>query len=208
MKLVPEPTIRRFARYLRLLDQLSDRGENTISSTALAQIAKASPSQIRRDLLALGALGTRGSGYPIHSVARELRKALGVDGVRPVYIVGTGRLGLALSQYTGFQQRGFRVVGVFDNDPRKVGTSYGRLRIRDIRSIAKDAAKDRPIIAILAVPAPSAQTVADTLVDAGIRGILNLAPALIKTPEGVVVQNVDITTDLLLLGFRIDQNRR
>ena len=206
MKQIPEPTIRRFARYLRLLDELSGQGEEIISSTNFAKFANASPAQIRQDLLVLGALGSRGSGYPIQNVIRELRRALSVDKIRSIYIVGTGKLGLALSRYTGFGQGGFRIVGIFDNDPQKVGTTYGDLQIRDIRYIARDAAKDRPTIAVLAVPAENAQVVADTLVGTGIKGILNLAPVIIKTPKGIVVQNVDITTDLLLLGFKSEQN--
>ena len=177
-----------------------------ISSADFAQIAQASPSQIRRDLLALGALGSRGSGYPIQDVIRELRRALSVDKIRSIYIVGTGKLGLALSRYSGFWQGGFRIVSIFDNDPQKVGTTYGDLQIRDIRYIARDAAKDRPTIAVLAVPAENAQAIVDTLVGTGIKGILNLAPVIIETPKRIVVQNVDITTDLLLLGFKTEQN--
>ena len=203
MKQIPEPTIRRFSLYLRLLDELSHQGEEIISSADLAHIAKASPPQIRRDLLALGALGSRGTGYPIQEVARELRTALRVDKLRYLYILGAGKLGLALSRYAGFQQRGFKVVGVFDNDPQKIGMKYGGLQIRNIRSLATAAAVDRPTIAILAVPAESAQAAADTLAETGIKGILNLAPVLIRAPQGIVVQSVDITTELLLLGSRI-----
>ena len=206
MKHIPEPTIRRFSLYLRLLDDLSRQGHSIISSADLAQIAKASPPQIRRDLLELGSLGSPGFGYPISNVSTALRRALGLHKIRSIYILGSGKLGLALSRYTGFPQRGFTIAGVYDNDPHKIGATHGHLKIRDIRHITRDAAQERPTIAILAVPATNAQAAANTLLDTGIQGILNLAPALIKAPPGMVVQNVDITTELLLLGSRIEPN--
>lgn len=205
MKFVSEPSIRRLARYLRIFDELKQRGEESISSSELGQIAGATAAQVRRDLLALGGLGRRGTGYPVSDVARELGRWLAVSRTRPVYIIGAGKIGRALSRYPGFVQRGFRVVGVFDNDPKKVGTKYGDFTIRSIRDVQSLATKDRPEIALVAIPAESAQSVADELMDAGITGILNFAPVLLKVRKGIVVQNVDMTTELLVLAFRVEQ---
>ena len=187
-------------RYLRLLDDLRE-SQTTVSSGELADFAGVNPANVRRDLSDLGFQGTRGVGYSVGDLRSRIRRELGIDGRRRVAIVGAGNLGTALARYSGLAQRGFDVVAVYDVDPDRVGQPVGKLNVTDASSIATDCRDGMFEMAILAVPAGSAQRVADQLVDAGVSSILNFAPVRIVVPEAVPVRQVDLSTELQILSY-------
>jgi redox-sensing transcriptional repressor len=182
---------------------LANRGEQIISSEGLAQIAGTNAAQLRKDLSYLGEFGTRGVGYEVDQLINEVSKWLGLVRDRKVIIVGLGRLGGALIGYQGFAQKGFRIVGAFDADQAKVGTKIEGVTIKSVDELA-EFANSYPNgidIGIIATQAPSAQIVANLLVDAGIRAIINFAPVTIDVPDGVVVRQVDLSVELQILSY-------
>ncbi len=190
--------------YLRALGDLSPK-EPTCSSDRLAEIAGVNPAQVRKDLSYLGTHGTRGVGYKVADLLVELREALGLTHGYAVAIVGVGNLGTALSNYRGFEPWGFRLAAVFDVDEAKVGTPLAGLVVEDLADLA-DIVTDRGIaIGIVATPTGAAQDVADRLVAAGIKSILNFAPAVLRVPEGVEVRRVDLSTELQILTFHLSK---
>ena len=184
---IPEPTIERLGLYHRCLWRVRRLGKERISSQELAQLAHVTPEQVRKDLSYFGAFGRRGVGYDVEQLARELRRILGLSRPRRIVIIGAGNLGSALAGYAGFEARGFQVAAIYDNNPARIGHVVQGLRVRDVRQLEQDNEAERFDIAVLAVPERAAQEAADTVVRAGIKAILNFAPASIRVPEGVVV---------------------
>jgi redox-sensing transcriptional repressor len=172
-----------------------------VSSEQLAELAGVNAAKVRKDLSYLGSYGTRGVGYHVEHLLHEISRELGLTHDWPVAIVGIGNLGQALANYRGFGERGFEVVGLFDDDEAKVGTSVGELRVESLHDL--DAAvRDRSIaIGIIAVPGHAAQHAADRLVEAGVTSILNFAPIVVVTPPGVSLRKVDLATELQILSF-------
>ena len=193
-------TVSRLPRYLRLLDDLQDT-QSTVSSVELADAAGVNPANVRRDLSQLGFQGTRGVGYSVADLRGRVKKELGIDGRRKVAIVGAGNLGTALARYTGLRQRGFDVVAVYDVDQSRVGVKVNRLKVRHASAMAGDCEAGLFDMAILAVPAGSAQQVADQLVAAGVSSILNFAPVRVHVPDQVPVRQVDLSTELQILSY-------
>lgn len=187
--------------FLRSLGDLQARGVGTASSADLAVATGLTPATVRRDLASLGSYGTRGVGYDVEVLLGEVRRALGLDRDWPVVIVGVGNLGQALARYRGFGERGFHPVALLDADPAKRGETVAGLTVRpmsDLRRVVRDL---RPSIGVVCVPGPEAQGVADALVAAGLRSILNFAPAVLSVPDGVVVRDVDLSLELQVLAF-------
>lgn len=199
---IPDPAIRRISLYLRQLE--SYRGSRkTISSKQLGQSLGLTDAQVRKDLAYFGQFGHPGVGYRVDDLITRLRQTLGTDKVWPVLLVGVGNLGRALCSYAGFEAKGFRLVAVFDKDPKKVGKKLGGLKIQPLSELVRTV-RDRQIrVAIVAVPAEAAQDVADDLIDAGIRGILNFAPAAIKAPAKVTINSVDLAVQLEQISFGV-----
>jgi len=200
---LPQTTIARLPIYLRSLVTLANKGEQIVSSEGLAQIAGTNAAQLRKDLSYLGEFGTRGVGYEIDQLINEVSKWLGLIRDRKVVIVGLGRLGGALIGYQGFAQKGFRIVGAFDADPQKVGTKIENLTIKstdDLCNFTKTY-QGGIDIGIIATQAPAAQVVANTMVDAGIRAIINFAPVTLEVPDGIVVRQVDLSVELQILSY-------
>lgn len=193
-------TVSRMPRYLRLLDDIRE-SQSTVSSGELADFAGVNPANVRRDLSDLGFQGTRGVGYSVADLRSRIRKELGIDGRRRVAIVGAGNLGTALARYSGLAQRGFDVVAVYDVAPNRVGQAVGELTVTDASSITADCEEGLFDMAILAVPAGSAQRVADRLVAAGVSSILNFAPIRVVVPAEVPVRQVDLSTELQILSY-------
>jgi redox-sensing transcriptional repressor len=194
-------TIRRLSVYTRCLLQLEEDGVKTVSSQELADRFNLNSAQVRKDLAYFGEFGVRGIGYYVSGLKAELQKILGLDREWPVVLVGFGNLGSALFRYRGFARQGFRIVAVVDDDPAKVGREVDRVPIvasRDMARVIKDRSTQ---IAIVAVPTESAQTVTDQLVAAGIKAILNFAPARLKVPRDVRFKNVDLSIELETLSF-------
>lgn len=201
MRHIADSTVRRLSLYLRVLEAFAARDLETISSDELAAEGGTTSAQVRKDLSFFGSFGKRGLGYSVPELAAHLREILGLAREWRVWIVGAGKIGTALAQYRGFRQRGFTVVAVYDNHPDVIGRSWDGVVVRDIASLEADAAAELPDIAVLAVPAEYAQTVVDRLVRAGIRAILNFAPAQVHVPPDVTLKSVNMAMELEGLSF-------
>jgi redox-sensing transcriptional repressor len=199
---VSELTTNRLSVYLRCLNQLEGAGVRTISSQALAEQFHLNAAQIRKDLAYFGEFGVRGVGYYVRDLKRHLRQILGLDRKLRVAIVGAGNLGLALADYPGFRQEGFEISALFDNLREKVGQqSRSGVPIHDIHDLKKLARRDGISIAVIAVPAASAQRVVDLVVGAGIKAVLNFSPGTLQVPPDVKLKSVDLTVSLESLSF-------
>jgi redox-sensing transcriptional repressor len=199
---VSELTTNRLSVYLRCLNQLDASGARTISSQALAEQFKLNAAQIRKDLAYFGEFGVRGVGYYVRDLKRHLRQILGLDRKLRVAIMGAGNLGLALADYPGFRQEGFEIAALFDNLSAKVGQqSRGGVPIHDIHDLRKVSRRDGIRIAVIAVPAESAQHVLDLVVASGIKAVLNFSPGTLEIPQNVKLKSVDLTVSLESLSF-------
>jgi len=199
---IPKKTIYRLSVYSRCLRRLLDNGMETVSSSALASAAGVKPSQLRKDLAYFGQFGTRGLGYPVEALLETIRGVLGRENLQPVILVGAGNLGRALLRYDGFRKEGFNLVAAFDLAPSDRATELPcPLLPQD--SMVEFIQKNEVKMAILCVPAESAQQVANELVSSGIQGVLNFSPAILRVPERVVVSNVDLAMELENLSFFI-----
>ena len=208
MRRIADSTVRRLSLYLRFLEESAQRGLVTISSDELARRGGTTSAQVRKDLSFFGSFGKRGLGYSVPELTESLREILGLRRDWQVIIVGAGKIGTALAQYRGFRQRGFRVVAVYDRDPKKIGTRWDSLTVRDMAQIDRDIAKERPDIAVLTTPAEEAQTVVDRLVSAGIRALLNFAPVQLQVPPEVTLKNVNMAMELEGLSFALTNRDR
>lgn len=198
---IPEATVARLPVYLRVLAEEAAAGVSTISSERLAELAGVNAAKVRKDLSHLGSYGTRGVGYDVDYLAFQMSRELGLTEARPVVIVGAGNLGQALANYGGFSSRGFPVLAMVDSDPDKVGGTIGGVPVRHVDDLPGIVADSPNTIGVVATPAPVAQSVADRLVDAGVRSILNFAPVVLAVPPGVLVRKVDLATELQILSF-------
>jgi len=203
VKRIAESTVRRLSMYLRYLEDLDTRGQQTASSDELAHLCGTTPAQVRKDLSFFGSFGKRGLGYPVHELTAHLREILGLERDWKVIIVGAGKIGAALANYRGFRQRGFTIVGVYDNDPKKVGQPWGEAIVRSMDELPRDVAREEASIAVLAIPSENAQAVVDLVVNAGVRAILNFAPAQITVPPHVSLKSVNMAMELEGLSFAL-----
>jgi redox-sensing transcriptional repressor len=199
---IPNETVRRLPIYLRGLSLLSQQGLSSVSSSKLADFVSVNPWQIRKDFSYFGDFGTRGVGYNIENLARQIKKILKLDTTRKTALVGVGNLGSAIMAYTGFGTYGFQITAAFDNDPAKIGRKMNDIAIENI-SMLDTLGKRQVDMAIIAVPEQAAQDVADALVRAGIKGILNFSPRRIVVPKKIKVITIDIATDLARLPYYI-----
>jgi len=198
---IPEATVGRLPVYLRALVEIAESGATTISSEFLAEAAGVNSAKLRKDLSHLGSYGTRGVGYDVAYLIHQVRRELGLTQHWPIAIVGVGNLGHALANYRGFAERGFRVSALLDADPGKIGEVVGGLPIRHIDELGSIAKAEQVAIGVICTPAQVVQDVADRLVAAGIRSILNFAPAVISVPQGVSVRKVDLAIELQILAY-------
>jgi len=196
----PGETIRRLPSYMRGLVLLLDQGYKSISSQGLADFIGVNPWQIRKDFSYFGGFGTRGVGYDIEKLVKQIKKILRLDVVHKAALVGVGNLGLAVLAYPGFAVYGFEVAAAFDVSPQKVGGKAHNVVIEDVSELG--TLKKRGIdIAIIAVPRDAAQQTADELVKAGVRGILNFSPCYITVPKKLKVITIDIAMDFARLPY-------
>lgn len=207
MRHVAPSTVRRLSLYLQFLDQAEREGKATVSSRALAERGAATPAQVRKDLSIFGSFGRRGIGYPTSLLAARLREILGLGRRHTVILVGAGRIGAALANYPGFEARGFRVAAIYDSDPSKVGISLDGTAVRNIRDLEADLAASPADIAVIGTPAPAAQDVANRLVRAGVRALLNFAPVTLVLPPEVTITNVNMALELEALSFALTRRR-
>ena len=198
---IPETSVARLPGYLRALTSLARDGIASVSSEELASTAGVSSAMLRKDLSHLGSYGVRGVGYDVERLASEITSVLGLTQDWPVAIVGMGNLGRALAAYRGFAERGFRVIALLDGDPGVVGEEVAGQRVRPMEDLSWLVAHDGLAIGVIATPPEGAQQACDDLVAAGVRSVLNFAPAVLAVPEGVVVRKVDLYTELQILAF-------
>ncbi|PKN93125.1 MAG: redox-sensing transcriptional repressor Rex [Chloroflexi bacterium HGW-Chloroflexi-6] len=200
---VPDVIVSRLPVYLRALQRLSDAGVTTTSSQELGEKVGISAAQIRKDLSQFGEFGKQGTGYHIPFLIERLSQILNVDRIWDVGVVGMGDIGHAIVRYNGFSNRGFQVAMCFDADPAKIGTKVGEFEIRDEKNLIADIKAASIKIAMICVPASVAQDVADKLVEAGVRGILNYAPLKLIVPANVRVQHIDPAIGLQRITYYI-----
>ncbi len=204
MRSIPPATVSRLPVYLRSLRDLPP-GQATCSSDELAALAGVNSAQVRKDLSFLNPSGVRGVGYDVGALSELLRNALGLTHEYRVAIIGAGNLGSALTNYGGFAGWGFEVVAVLDSDPAKIGTELGGLTVERTSDLER-IVRDRDVaIAIIATPAEAAQELADRLVTADVRSILNFAPTSLHVPDNVAVRRVHLSTELQILTFHLQQ---
>ena len=203
MSSVPTATVSRLVTYLRILAKLEAQGIKKTSSEHLADEAQVSAFQVRKDLAYFGRFGTRGAGYTVPTLRRELRRILGLTRPWSAAIVGVGRLGEAILNYPNFGDYDFSVKGVFDIDPNKVGQEIAGVKINHVDELPKVVREKGIDIGLITVPQTAAQDAADAFVRAGVRGILNFAPTILEVPKEVHVEPVDFMAGLKRLSFYI-----
>ncbi len=198
---IPDIIIGRLPVYLRALQRMADSGLKTTSSQELGEHVGISAAQIRKDISQFGEFGKQGTGYSITYLLDKLRGILKVDRIWEVALVGAGDMGHALARYQGFTNRGFHIAMVFDNDKEKVGQKIDSFIIEDTEKIVERLKSAGIKIAMLTVPAPAAQSVADKLVQAGVKAILNYAPISLNVPNNVKVQYIDPSIHLQRMTY-------
>ncbi len=198
---IPEATVARLPVYLRALTTLAEDGVATCSSEQLAQATGVNSAKLRKDLSYLGSYGTRGVGYDVAYLRYQIARQIGVTQDWPVVIVGIGNLGHALANYSGFRSRGFRVVALLDADPSRQEEVVAGVDVRPFDDLEAIVEECGVAIGVIATPAGSAQAVADRMVAAGIRSILNFAPTVLAVPDGVDVRKVDLSIELQILAY-------
>src|SRR5688572_1718918 len=201
---IPTPAVRRLSLYLRQLESFKRKDRRTISSKQLGESLGLTDAQVRKDLAYFGQFGHPGIGYRVDDLIAQVKRILGTDKTWNVLLVGAGNLGLALMAYRGFASKGFRLVAVFDNDPGKIGKKHGPFTIQSLAELQQTVQANAIRLAIMAVTADSAQDVADQLVEAGIRGLLNFAPVSITVPQDVALNAVDLAVQLEQLSFQVN----
>jgi redox-sensing transcriptional repressor len=202
---IPRKAIYRLSVYFRGLQRLRANGILTVSSEALAKAAGVKPTQLRKDLTYFGQVGTRGLGYNVNELAQMISDLLGTTSLQPVILVGVGNLGLALLSYRGFEKEGFEIVAAFDLDSRRQRERDNAIPIYSLDSLASIVTEKNIKMAILTVPAAAAQDAANTLVAAGITGIMNFAPLTLQVPEQVTVNNVNLAIELENLSYFVQR---
>ena len=198
---IPEATVGRLPRYLQALAGMAADGTAVASSEELAAAAGVTSAKVRKDLSHLGSYGTRGVGYDIAYLIHQIRRELGLTQDWGIAIAGIGNLGHALANYKGFGDRGFRVAALVDVDPAKVGEQVGELEVVHIDGLPELVRGKGIAIGVIATPATAVQDVGDRMVEAGIRSILNFAPAPLAAPPGVSVRSVDLAVELQILAY-------
>ena len=198
---IPDIIIGRLPVYLRALQRMADLGLKTTSSQELGERVGISAAQIRKDISQFGEFGKQGTGYSIEYLLDKLREILKVNRIWDVAVVGAGDMGHALANYPGFRNRGFQIVAIFDNDKNKVGMTIGNFIVEDTESMVARVKELGVKVAMLTVPASAAQAVADQLVQAGVKAILNYAPITLNVPGSVKVQYIDPSTHLQRMTY-------
>ena len=204
---IPSATIGRLSMYSRYLKDADNKGIVTVSSRNIAEATGVTPAQVRKDLAYFGEFGTRGVGYNSRELYNYIMKILGLDRSWPVAVIGAGNLGRALCHYKGFAERGFNICCVFDNDPNKIGEKLSNIPIYSLDLLKEKINTNNIKLAIVAVPATSAQEVIEELVEAGIKGIVNFAPVNVKVKDNIILRRVDLAAQLEYLTYYMEDNK-
>jgi redox-sensing transcriptional repressor len=201
---ISEAVIRRLPVYLRYLQHLRDMNISTVSSHELGQNLDMNPAQIRKDLAYFGEFGRKGIGYDVQYLIEKIKQILKLDRRLNVALVGAGNLGTALSNYNRYTNEKLKIVAIFDSLPDKIGSKVGTLEVHPVESLPKLVKELEIKIGIITVPASEAQKVADQMIKAGIKGILNFAPVILKVPMDIPIRNADVTTELESLAYYVE----
>ena len=202
---VSASVINRLPRYYRYLGELMKEGCNRISSKALSEKMNITASQIRQDLNCFGGFGQQGYGYNVQNLHDEIGKILGINKKKTAILVGVGNMGRAIVLNTTFEKRGFKLIGIFDSDPEKIGTTLGGYTVADSAEIAGFVKENKPEMAIIAVPKSSVNEVANSLEEMGIRAFLNFSYAELSVKEGVAVENIHLGDSMMRLSYKIEE---
>ncbi len=202
-KKVSASVINRLPRYYRYLSELENSGIERISSKELSVRMGVTASQIRQDLNCFGGFGQQGYGYNIKFLKSEIAKILGLERGYTAILVGAGHMGRTFAVNTKFESRGFKLVGIFDTDPKKSGLSVGAHKVKPYSEIKDFIAENKPKMAILAIPKEAMQKVAEELIDLGITAFLNFSYAELSAKEGILVENVHLGDSLMRLSYKI-----
>jgi len=208
MKKISDSTIRRLSKYYRSLEFLIEKGIDTVSSDQLAEMDKITSAQVRKDLSFFGSFGKRGLGYNTNILKNQIGEILGLDKEWNVLIIGAGNVGRALADYEEFKKQGFKIIAIFDNNPKKIGTEIHGVEIKDFNCVKEIVRREKINIAIVAVPANAAQKVTNALVDAGIKAVLNFAPVSLKVPVNVRVKNENMAIEIESLSYYLNSKKQ
>jgi redox-sensing transcriptional repressor len=206
-RLAPKAVVGRVSLYLRQLEAFQRQGYSTVSSHQLGAALAINDAQVRKDLAFFGQFGCPGIGYRIEELSAALRRILGIDRIWPSALIGLGNLGRALLKYRGFRNRGFHIVALFDNDPKKVGQTHDGMIVRPIEALSEVAPALEITLALLSIPADAAQKVADQVVSCGILGILNFAPVPLNVLPSISVVAVDLSIQLEHLAYKVQNTQ-
>ncbi len=204
-KIVSPAVIRRLPRYYRYLGELMAEGITRISSKELSERMKVTASQIRQDLNCFGGFGQQGFGYSVENLYSEIAKIMGIDGGRTIVIVGVGNLGRALAGYDKFEKRGFKLMALFDNNPKVIGAEVNGFIVQDASFLEEYVKGNKIDVCAVTIPKLQAQGVADRLVVAGIKGIWNFSHCELSIPDTIALENVHMSDSLMTLSCKISR---
>ena len=202
---VPMVVIKRLPRYYRYLGELMKQGVSRISSAALSEKMGVTASQIRQDFNCFGGFGQQGYGYNVSNLYAEIGEILGLNQGHAVIIIGAGNMGRALVNYTKLEKRGFHIIGIFDNNPEKIGTQVKGVTVRSDDSLEEFCKQHKVDIAALSVPAAGVRNVVERLVRCGVKGLWNFSYTELSVPEDVAVENVHLSDSLMTLSYKVAQ---
>ena len=202
-KKISESTIHRLSLYYRALTLLEKENHDTVSSKQLAKIERLTPAQVRKDLSFFGSFGTRGLGYPVNELKQRIATILGIDRQWRVALIGIGNIGSALVSYKEFSRQGFRIVKLFDNDQRKIGSNHKGIVVSDIKHLEEELREASIEMVVLTTPATVAQYLVDDIVRSGVKAILNFAPINLKVPDHIYLRNENMAMELEYLSFAL-----
>jgi len=202
---ISEAVVRRLPIYLQVLNELLSREIQTVSSQELGQRLDLNPAQIRKDLAYFGEFGRKGIGYDVNYLIEKIRQILKLDQTINVALVGAGNLGHALCNYNKYSKDNMKITAVFDVHPSKIGSSINNLNVMPMERLIETVKEQNIRMGIITVPAFEAQNVANQFVEAGVEGILNFAPAILRVPEHIRIHNADFTRDLLSLAYYLER---
>ncbi len=204
-KKVSESVINRLPRYYRYLDELLKTGVDRISSKSLSEKMGLTASQVRQDFNCFGGFGQQGYGYKVESLKESIGKILGVDKQHSAILIGAGNIGRAFALNITFEKRGFHLVGIFDNDPEKIGQTVGDIVVTDFEEVEKFIEENKPEMAIVAIPKAGVNQVVSRLKNAGIKAFLNFTHAEVEDAEDIVVENIHLGDSLMRLSYKMGE---
>jgi redox-sensing transcriptional repressor len=202
---IPEASLRRLPAYHRVLEQMAAAGIGFVSCSLIGKALNLDPTQVRKDIEATGIVGRPKVGYPIPNLLRGLEDFLGWNNTKEAFLVGAGSLGNALLGYPRFRQYGVNIIAAFDIDPEKIGRQIHGKEVLPLDKLADLARRMHIHLGVIATPAAGAQQCADLMIEGGIRAIWNFAPAHLKVPESIILQNEDLYSSLASLSFKLQQ---